>query len=111
LKILKSLRKHFIYAAVNQRFQPFEFRWFRSLRQYRDSFSIRKLSSIETLCSKDDNFCMAVLSILWVSRDINLPPDVDVKSITDPPLKDPSAMIDNLNDAFDDLGIPKDPSS
>jgi hypothetical protein len=64
LKILKGLRKHFIYAAVNQQFQPLPGRWFKSLRQLEGSLSIRRLKSIERLCSEDDNFCMAVLSIL-----------------------------------------------
>jgi hypothetical protein len=45
-----------------------------------------------------------------VSRDLNLKPKIDLKSIIDPSLKDPKRLIDDLNDAFDDLGIPKDPS-
>jgi hypothetical protein len=65
LAILKFLRKHFIYATVGQNFQPLnDIRWFDKLRQLEYTYSIKKLTSIERQCSEDDNFSMAVLSVL-----------------------------------------------
>lgn len=109
---LKSLRKHFLYCVVGN--EPIKFKtrkWIKFIWQRSDN-RISRLLWEESRVRSNDNFARAILSILWVSRDLNLKPEIDLASIlTENKSDECQIILDELENNFSHLGMPSDPVS
>jgi hypothetical protein len=88
INILKQMRKHFIKISMSE---PTSFintdKWDKDLMMFRDSdqnYRFKNMSFQERRSVECDNYCRAIFTILWKSRDLNKEPVIDIDSILNP---------------------------